>query len=283
MKNIAFITCAKKPEITSDDRCLADALKLAGCQTYGIPWDAKTDWTKFDLLVLRSCWDYHVRSTEFKRWIDHIKNNRIPLYNPPDIVSWNINKKYLWDLARRGVAIPQGVFIGRSEKQKLQDEIKLIPSDMVVVKPAISATAYQTHLVSRDKLFDTEFTDLLFEHGDIIIQEFVKEIQTQGEMSLMYFDGQFSHAVMKQPKPGDFRVQGEFGGSAIPFSPTGDILQQADSIVKKIPRCLYARVDGVDANGKFVLMELELIEPVLFFTHFQAAASTMAAALLQSI
>jgi hypothetical protein len=283
MKNIAFITCAKKPDITSDDRFLADALKLAGHQTHGIPWDAKTDWTKFDLLILRSCWDYHVRAAEFKGWIDHIKNSQLPLYNAPDTVSWNINKKYLFELAGQGVAIPKGVFISRSEKQKLQDEIQTIGSDMVVVKPAISATAYQTHLVSINKVLDTEFMDSLFEHGDIIIQEFVKEVQTQGEMSLMYFDGKFSHAIIKQPKPGDFRVQGEFGGSVIPCSPPESILRQADSIVKKTPGCLYARVDGVDVNGKFVLMELELIEPVLFFTHFNAAASTMAAALLRAI
>jgi glutathione synthase/RimK-type ligase-like ATP-grasp enzyme len=285
MKKIAFITCSKRPDVTPDDQILADALIARNCSVRGVPWDSKTvSWRDFDCLIIRSTWDYHLRSHEFLQWIENAKAKNLPLVNSPDTVRWNMNKKYLFELASQGVAIPRGVFVRKEERETLLQELMAVPADKFVVKPAVSATAYKTHVVSGDEPEKTILlAETLFDHGDVIVQEFIDEIQSQGEMSLMYFGGQFSHAVLKQAKQGDFRVQGEFGGTVNPFVPDASIVKQANSIVEKIPGCVYARVDGLDLKGKFVLMELELIEPVLFFSQSSTAAPALANAILSKI
>jgi hypothetical protein len=282
---IAFITCARKPDITADDDVLAGFLIEQGCSVQGIPWDTvNIRWNKFDLLVLRSCWDYHLRADEFTRWIEFIKGNNIPLLNTPDIVRWNMNKQYLFELELQGVTIPDGVLIAKNASaQTVSRAIGMIYGDKLVVKPAVSATAFQTQVVTRERLVeDQSVISSLFGHGDVIVQKFMDEITTAGEISMIYFGRQFSHAVLKQARPGDFRVQTEFGGTVRGFSPGTNLLRQTDSIMEKIPECLYARVDGLEVNGKFILMELELIEPVLFFQQFPGAAQRMGRAVLKS-
>jgi glutathione synthase/RimK-type ligase-like ATP-grasp enzyme len=280
---IAFITCAKKPLITEDDHVLADVLVREGCLVDGVPWDSQTvNWRDYDLLLLRSTWDYHLRSSEFNRWLSFVEEAGLNVFNPPDNVRWNMNKKYLFELKQKGVRIPEGVFIGQRDREKAQDIIRNLNAERIVVKPAVSATAYQTHLTLREDLVnDSSLLSRVFDHGDVIVQEFLKEIETKGELSLMYFGGKFSHAVMKQAKPGDFRVQADFGGIVRLFQPSDSILNEVASILTKIPECLYARVDGLEIRGSFVLMELELIEPVLFFRESPGAAVRLATEILR--
>jgi glutathione synthase/RimK-type ligase-like ATP-grasp enzyme len=281
---IAFLTCAKKPSITEDDQVLADVLVREGCVVDGVPWDSeRVNSRDYDLLLLRSTWDYHLRPVEFRRWLSYVADADLPLFNPPAVVRWNVNKKYLFALKEKGVGIPEGVFIHQRDREKANDIIRNLKAERVVVKPAVSATAFQTHLMLRDDLMnDSSRLSNLFDHGDVIVQEFLEEIETKGEISVMYFGGKFSHAVVKQAKSGDFRVQTDFGGTVRLFQPSDSILNEVASILSKIPECLYARVDGLDIGGSFVLMELELIEPVLFFRESPDAAVKMAAEILGS-
>ena len=278
---IAFITCAKKPGITDDDQVLANALINDGCSVEGVPWDSTVDWAHYDLLLLRSTWDYHLRSAEFGRWLKFVEEKKLRLYNPADVVRWNMNKRYLFGLKEKGVRIPEGVFIRQNDRSKARDIVHVLKAERVVVKPAVSATAFQTHLILREELLTNGSLLLnLFDHGDLIVQEFLEEIESQGEISLIYFGGEFSHAVLKQAKSGDFRVQKEFGGTVKRFSPSQSILNDVQKILKLVPPCLYARVDGLEIGGSFVLMELELIEPVLFFQESAEAARRLATLIL---
>lgn len=226
---IALATSEAWPQLSPDDGDLIPALADAGCDAVPAVWsDRSIDWRSFDKIVIRSCWDYHRRPDEFRAWLEL---DAAPISNPPDIIRWNMHKSYLLDLEKRGIRIPLTT---------------MVPGP-VVVKPAISASAYETHLFN----------------GDVIVQSFVPEIATVGEWSLIYFDGVFSHAVQKLPKNGDFRVQEELGGSALPATPTAAMLHVAERALRSLD-VLYARVDMVEAASGPLLMELELIEPSLF-------------------
>ena len=282
---IAFITCRKRPSITDDDQILADVLVNEGCVVNGVPWDSETvNWKAYDLLLLRSTWDYHLRSPEFNRWLSFVDKAGLRIYNPADVVRWNMNKKYLFELNEKGVRIPEGVFIDQRDRKNANDIIRHLKADRLVVKPAVSATAFQTHLMLKDELLnDSALLSNLFDHGDVIVQEFLKEIESKGEISLIYFGGKFSHAVLKQAKSGDFRVQTEFGGTVRLIQPSDSILDEVALILSKIPGCLYARVDGLEIKRSFVLMELELIEPVLFFRESPTAAKMLAGEILRYV
>jgi glutathione synthase/RimK-type ligase-like ATP-grasp enzyme len=144
-------------------------------------------------------------------------------------------------------------------------------ADRAVLKPRVSATAYGTHVVSRERGIDAADWPAL-EHSGCLLQLFVREIQSRGEISLVFLDGGFSHAVRKRPIAGDFRVQADFGGSLETAAPSGDTIGFGTAVLTAAARpWLYARVDLVETDGGPVLMELELIEPDLFLTPVGAA------------
>jgi glutathione synthase/RimK-type ligase-like ATP-grasp enzyme len=149
------------------------------------------------------------------------------------------------------------------------------------VKPRVSATAYRTLLTSPDAVDGAQMlVDDLMHGPGAMVQEFLEEVRTQGEWSLIFFSGQFSHAVTKTPKPGDFRSQEEFGGEIRNRQPAKSLIQAADRALATVdPVPLYARVDGVESGGQFRLMELELIEPALYMSLAEGAAERFAAAI----
>ncbi len=237
-------------------------------------WDDPTvQWQTFDQVVLRSCWDYHLRSREFLEWVCALKRRDVPLQNPASIVLWNMDKRYLRELENRNVLIPGTYWVEEGQQAVLGNVISELGWRDLVVKPTVSATAYQTRKMSeRDR---SEVID-----GPAMIQEFLPEIETSGEWSLMFLGGEFSHAVRKFPTAGDFRVQSEFGGTVQATVAKPEFIEQAATILDFTHhRTLYARIDGVERG---VLMELELIEPVLFLG-LGGAANSMARKILSSI
>jgi len=282
---IAFVTYCKEPGLTDDDKVLAQYLSQKDIAVSPALWDDATiNWQQFDAIILRSMWDYFERPDEFNQWLDKLKMLNCKVLNPLSVVKWNQNKNYFDDFSRKGVLLPPYVICS----QKNEDTLKTILQDngwsKAVVKPAISGGAYNTWVTDTGTAAadETRFRKLL-QAGDVIIQIFVEEIITKGELSLVFFNKKFSHAICKKAKQGDFRVQTQFGGIAEAIQPDTTILMQAADLLNSINEpLLYARVDGVVADdGKFLLMELELIEPNLSVTSNDKACENFCVALAE--
>ena len=288
---VALITYSGVPAITADDRLLRDALVARGAQVEARPWDARADWASYHRIVLRSCWNFHHRPAEFLLWIDEVKENHDgSLRNSPALVQWSVDKRYLLDLDAGGIAIVPTIWVSAAEGSAAPDLDALIAAqewnEGAVVKPAISATAHQTWLVEprRASEHEARFEALLAASpSGVMVQRFLPEIR-DGEWSLIFFGGEFSHAVVKRPADGDFRVQHDFGGTVERREPEPSLIEDARSVLHaaaratgtRVEEILYARVDGIVRDAKLLLMELEVIEPTLFFSHAPGAAARMA-------
>lgn len=279
---IGFVTYEKHPDLTEDDRPLADALARAGHQSRAVRWDDHGEhWEEYDALVLRSCWDYHLRPAEFARWLDTIDRARVPLWNPSAVVRWNMHKSYLRDLESHGIAVPRTVWLRARERRTLAGIMKREGWKEAVVKPAVSASATHTWRATAATAADVPFADLV-KSSDVLVQELIPEVARDGEWSIVLIDGQFSHAAIKRPKAGDFRVQWEHGGSAEPATAPPHVVDAALAAARHIPGdWLYARVDGVVTARGFVLMELECIEPHLFLSYRPEAVERFVSALVR--
>lgn len=283
MGRIAFVTWSGAPAATADDELAATALRELGVHVTAVPWtDRSVTWSDFDAVVLRSCWDYHVRFGRFRRWIDRLDGEGVALWNPPPLVRWNWSKSYLRDLESSGVAVVPTRWVSAGEPVSLGGLLDEEGWEAAVVKPAVSASARGTWRTGQD---DRQADQARFlrqaARGDLMVQPFLPEIVSGGEWSFVYVDGDCTHAVRKLPAPGDFRVQEEFGGRIRAESPPAPLRAQADAVVATLPPgWLYARVDGIDARGRLLLLELELIEPSLYLRHSPAAATRLATALL---
>ncbi|HEY0139666.1 MAG TPA: hypothetical protein VGF48_02160 [Thermoanaerobaculia bacterium] len=266
---IGLITWSGLPQLSDGDRLLGEALQARGADARAVVWDDPgVRWTEFDALVVRSTWDYHRRAEEFGRWIDARESDRSPLWNPPALLRRNTHKRYLLDLAARGVEIVPTELVPRGSSF----DPAALPWPRFVAKPAISATAFRT-LVAPDA---EAFAELVAE-SDVLVQPFIDAITDEGEWSLIFLGGHFSHAVLKRPKPGDFRVQNDFGGSAVVTQPDAALIDAAARVLAAVEEpWLYARVDGVVVDGHFQLMELEMTEPSLFLELVPEAAERMA-------
>ena len=255
---LGLVTCRQFPRLTASDSLLIKPLTSLGFQIKAVPWDdEKVRWEQFDTLILRSCWNYHLVPEKFLSWLDLIEKQGIKLWNPYKIVRWNINKKYLFDLKKKGIDIVPTKLINSGKTFDFKKNIHEFNTDDLIIKPVIGASAYGVKRISKN----TKFT---LPAGDYLVQPFLKEIY-DGEYSLIFFNKKFSHAVIKIPNAKDFRTQPELGGTEKLIQPDKKIIKQAQIILEKIDSpLLYARVDGLLINGKFILMELELIEPHLF-------------------
>jgi glutathione synthase/RimK-type ligase-like ATP-grasp enzyme len=275
MKPIALATSSKYPNLTDDDRFLLGPLVDRGIQAEPAVWnDPSHDWSSNGAVVIRSCWDYHFRPEGFLRWIADLEAANIPIFNRAPLIRWNADKTYLRDLEARNIAIVPTFWAEDNGAIRLEDKLREFDWPKAVVKPRISATAYRTQLVTAaDAAVAQPLFDDLRRGPGVMLQKFMDSIASEGEWSVIFFDGAFSHAVLKKPKPGDFRVQSDFGGSAQLTEPPEHVLSSATQAVEAVAPTLYARVDGVVDEGKFRLMELELIEPALFLgDHPQAPA-----------
>ena len=273
-KPIAFATCLTLPALDKDDIDLAKALTAEGHTIEAAPWDDEAiDWTRYQAVIIRSTWNYHMHPEAFRKWLDRLRSYQLLVCNPIDILEWNMDKSYLADLQQKEVPLPDTLFFEAGSSPDLENILSTKGWSKAVIKPCISATAHNTWVTWPDTAAaDASKLETLLQTGKYMIQEFMDEVETDGEYSLLFFGQQYSHAAKKTAKAGDFRVQEKYGGSSLPTRPEPSIIRQATEILAKAvpftatPRLLYARVDGVIRKGVFTLMELELVEPTLFLS-----------------
>ena len=285
MRLLALATSSKHPNLTADDRLLVDPLSRHGFQVVPDMWsDPFPDWSQFATVVIRSCWDYHLQPERFLAWIKQLEYANIPIFNPTSLLRWNANKSYLRDLDTNGVPIVPTFWPEGNGNITLQEKLRDLGWHKAVVKPRISATAYRTQLATIDDAAAAQpLFDELRRGPGVMLQKYIDSITTEGEWSLIFFAGTFSHAIIKQPRPGDFRVQNDFGGTTRRADPPPHVLASATRAVQAVDPTVYARVDGVVDEDRFLLMELELIEPMLFLADHPEAPARFAAAIANAL
>jgi len=281
-QRIALITHSGAPQLTEDDELLGSELSERGYAVDAVSWDqADADWPSYDAVVLRSCWNYHLEPSKFVSWLNTLKACAANMWNPIDLVHWNLRKHYLLELQEQGILVPPTVILQEINDRSLKDTLAKNGWERAVLKPTISASAFRTRLFSAKDA--AEIADSMNEKSRpqaYMVQPFLEEIEKDGEWSFIYFVKQFSHCVLKKAAPGDFRVQSQFGGTVEPRLPPPALLEDTRSIVETVPgNLLYARVDGIERNGRFMLMELEIIEPALFLSTEAEAARRFADAI----
>jgi glutathione synthase/RimK-type ligase-like ATP-grasp enzyme len=265
MTRIAIATYVEK--LPPGDQALVDALIAQGFHARPAIWsNSQENWQNFHAVVVRSCWDYHLRVKEFLEWIARLERESITVINSPDLIRWNADKIYLKELIAAGIAAPETVFLESGNELDLELLCKARNWETAVVKPRISASAYQTE--RRNSGVVT---------GPAIVQQFIAAVATAGEWSLVYLNHKFSHAVIKKPKANDFRVQEEHGGTIEPARPPATALAFAEKVLTHLPfPSIFARVDVVVHDSQILLMELEVIEPELYLETSPGSADQLA-------
>jgi glutathione synthase/RimK-type ligase-like ATP-grasp enzyme len=261
------VTCAHHPNLYLDECAILPALRDRGVDARAIAWDdPAVDWATFRAIVLRSPWDYFRKYGEFLAWLDRVER-AAPVFNPAPLVRWNVDKVYLRDLEQKGIRIVPTAFCDAGKPARLDAILAERGWSEAVVKPAISGGSYRTYRVSAGTgaAANQAHLEEILGGAAALIQPFLPEIQTEGEWSLVFFDGVFSHAVLKVPGAGDYRVQEELGGTFKQVTPPPEIMRDAQSVLAALPMApAYARIDGVRRQGHFLLMEAELVEPYLY-------------------
>jgi glutathione synthase/RimK-type ligase-like ATP-grasp enzyme len=280
--SVAFVTYRGLPGLNPDDRRAAAALESLGTRVDAVCWDdSAVDWVAYGAVVLRSTWDYHLRFAEFHAWIDRMEAERVRLWNRPAIVRWNTDKSYFGRLSHPTLSPAPTEILQRGSSVDLAALLGARGWDEAVMKPAISADGFSTERTSPAQAgSDQPVLDAMLARADVVMQKLVPEIRTNGEISLMFFGGAFSHAVRKRPKAGEFRVQERLGGIIVRTDPPPALIDDARNLLETwAPGTLYARVDVVDTVERFVLMEVELAEPSLYFEHDPPSALAFARAI----
>ncbi len=272
--------------VLTEDELVKKALQQLGCHVKKVAWDSPNfDWSSTHFALFRTTWDYFHRFKEFKHWLDKTKD-QTQLINSYDQILWNIDKHYLNEIHQKGINIPPSYFIKKGSKENLTDIINKMGWDKSVLKPTISGAARHTYKINKDNLIQHEktFNDLI-QDEDFLLQEFQENVIKKGEVAFMVYGGKFSHSILKKAKPGDFRVQDDFGGTVHQYTPTDKEIQFAENTVKTIePLPVYARVDMIwDNNNEPAVSEIELIEPELWFRFNNASADLLAKQIVKKL
>lgn len=283
---IAIAASHLAPGIHRDDELFVAELKARGFQYEVAIWnDPSVDWQAFDAVLIRTIWDYFQNYAAYLRWLDVLEQSGLPVLNPIGLLRWNSNKRYLLELERLGVTIIPTHVAAASD---LPAFTRTWAGEELVVKPTVSGTSWHT---VRGVVGSAEFdagVAALPAHMEFLIQPFLPEIVKEGEWSLLFFGGEYSHCLLKRPASGDYRVQDEFGGTTHKLLPTPTILESARHALKAAEQLggrnsCYARIDGVQRDGRFLIMEVEMIEPALYFEGDLAASQRFARAIEQSL
>lgn len=283
---LAVATSSELPAFQPDDLGLAAALEARDVESTICVWnDPRVDWSAFDAVLIRTVWDYYKHHAAFLAWLDRLDRLGVPTINDSALLRWNSDKRYLLELADHGVGIVPTRLAGHAE---LAAVLAALSAQQLVVKPTVSGGAWHTvRGTAGDVAFDAAVKQLPTAH-DYLVQPFVPEIVSEGEWSLLYFGGRFSHAVLKRPAVGDFRVQSEFGGNVESAQPNAEMLAAAARALAAVAAIghrdpTYVRVDGVICGDRFLIMELELIEPFLFLGTSTNAAAHLAQAVAERV
>lgn len=259
---IALCTWSNPAHVDPEPRQAAELLRSRGHEAQVVVWHDDLDWSAFDLVVIRSTWDYFERVAEFLAWVDRVEvESRI--VNPASVIRWNVHKGYLAELGAAGVPVLPMLVLPHGS-QEVAAAIAATGWEKVVVKPAVDGGARQAALGGATSAPLLEHAQRITALGDVVVQPYAAGIE-EGEVSLVVFGGEVSHAVRKVPAGGDYRVQAHHGGAELPHTVTEAELATARAALALAPAgVVYARVDLVEHEGVPTVMELELIEPDLF-------------------
>ena len=277
MTDITLLTCRAyyKPDnvtpyiqnILLEQELLKSAFEAQGLKVDITYWDNPSyKWQRTKSVIFRTVWDYFERFDEFWEWLEQVKT-KTRLINSYELIKWNIDKHYLRDLKNNDIQVVPTYFADRGNNISLQEIASLNDWKHIVIKPAISASAFNTYKITNDEIEQKEqlFHELLQTH-DMLVQPFFPTISELGEASLMIFGGKFTQAILKKTKAGDFRVQDDFGGTVHDYDPTQEEIKFAEKVFQSCTSLpIYGRVDIVwDSNKQIYLSELEIIEPELW-------------------
>ena len=266
-------------QVLLEDDILLKALEKEGLVVTKKDWADKTfDWQSTRYAIFRTTWDYFERFHEFFKWIEEIKK-KTNFINSQEIINWNIDKHYLKDLEENGINIAPTLFIEKNRKITLKELFEKTKYEEAVIKPAISGAARHTYKISPTNYIEYEsiFQELISQEC-MLFQEFLNNIESEGEISLIFIGEKYTHAVKKIAKKGDFRVQDDHGGRVEPYKPNLKEVLFAKKCMQAMPFTpIYARIDIVYDNlNNPSLSELELIEPELWFRNCHKAAEILA-------
>lgn len=274
MCDVLLLTAESLPHEDLDTALVTAALHERGARVTVVPWtqlDAGS--VTADLAVIRTTWDYTFRRDEFLGFLDGLP---LPVANPSNVVRWNSHKGYLAELGAAGVPVVPVTMCWRGTPGVLPATV----APRIIVKPAVSAGARGVGLFDRDDPAALEHLAALTAVGDALVQPFEPSVR-DGERSLLYLGGEYSHAVRKVPAPGDFRVQTRHGGRNLPHEATAAERRAAQQALECVDAdLLYARVDLVGTDEDPLVMELELIEPEIFLPIAPGSADRLADAIL---
>ena len=263
---IALLSIEDLSDFVADDELLVEPLRRLGHVAEFVPWQATVEWRKYDGVVIRTTWDYQNHLSAFLGVLQKIETET-RLANPLELVKWNADKKfYLQDIEKRGGRIVPTIWSdSKIDSRQIQASFEQLQTDEIVIKPTIGANAQYAFRLKRGDVDAGELSEV-FEKRSYMVQPFMRGIVEEGEFSLFYFNGEYSHTILKTPRAGDFRVQEEHGGIIQATKPTADLLATGEKIMQYIsPTPLYARVDFVSTgDGEFAVVELELIEPSMY-------------------
>jgi len=281
--DIALATSREYPELDEDSVPLLDALRSRGLRCEPRVWDSGFDPAGARMCLIRSTWDYDLRREEFLTWARKTSDSTV-LLPSLETVAWNTDKRYLQDLEARGVAIVPTVWLAHGEP--LTEVMTARGWGRAVVKPAVAAGSRGLLRVEANEAAEAQpAADALLERCAVLVQPFLASVESQGELSLLFADGELTHAVRKLARPGDFRVQPEYGGSFKLVEPGPSALSAAQTVLGALDETPpLARVDLVaDEHGAPLLIELELIEPRLFLRAAPSSAARYAAAVAKRL
>ena len=267
---IAYLACRltlpdspeRRPDAFEHDQmmdCLGAAFAAYGATIEAVAWDDDdTDWRRFDAVLIGSTWDYQDNLERFLDRLNEIESQTM-LFNPGSTVRWNCRKTYLKDLAEHGARTVPTVWLDRPTDADIANAFAALGSDDLVFKRQIGANAEGQFRLKRGDPVPAMPESMM-------AQPFLPAIQSEGEMSLVFIDGTFSHGLIKSAADGDYRIQSSYGGREEPYAPDAEDITAATSILETLNETpLYARIDMVrGTDGDMLLMELELVEPFLY-------------------
>ncbi|MFT6267517.1 MAG: glutathione synthase/RimK-type ligase-like ATP-grasp enzyme [Alphaproteobacteria bacterium] len=284
MGRCAFLTTKNLEEFFIYDDLVKPHLADLGWQVDDVSWHNKdVDYSQYDVVIVRSTWDYQAYAESFMQTLTHIDSSKTRLENPLALMQWNVSKCYLKDLESKGVAILPTVWLDCFDSKEIQAAFRHFATSEIIIKPLVSANADFTYrLTEEDFLFKQQSIKSDLQNRSIMLQAFEKTILDKGEYSLFYFDGEYSHTINKVPASGDFRVQEEHGGQLESIEPTKAMRSLAQKTLNALPEnALYARIDMLETPKGLAIIEVELIEPSLYFNMDEESPKRFAKAIIK--
>jgi len=281
---LVIATCNDWPDSSRSDAAYLHALEARGVQVQHAPWDGESrPFLAARAVILRSTWNYHHDLPRFRRWLSLLEAAGVPVWNPPALVRWNLDKRYLLELGRLGISIAPTMALDTPSAEGVAAVMRERRWTEAVVKPAWGASGFAVRHV-RFSEFTEDAPDLGAPDRPLLVQEYLPEVSERGEVALVFFGGRFSHALLKRPSAGEFRVNSQYGGSVTAMEASDDLRRAAAGVIAALPSApLYARVDGVVTDHGFVVMEVELTEPGLWMDRADGAPERFADATLAAL